>query len=219
MQFKIIPYIILGVLVIAGVAGASWYFVARQPVTPPTAPLVQPEVTPPEEVPLEEPPVDETADWYLFKFDGWAVKLPLTLLYCGDTDSIPFCIREEGTIKGAVALFNWDYGAGAGGLPGTCGVDLNECKEFLRKDFFQEGLQLRNRTVNGISGFELFSQKRRTFYAELSNKQGLLAMNQARRNVELDALYEKILSTLRVDETYRFDSRQLSNFPSVESIR
>ena len=66
MQTKLLPYIIIGVLVVAGVAGASWYFAIKQP-----APLI--EVVPPEEV-----PVDETANWKTYRNEefGFSIKYP-----------------------------------------------------------------------------------------------------------------------------------------------
>jgi len=84
MQNKLIPYIIIGILVIAGIAGASWYFVKQQ-ATP--APVEQPPVvTPPEgqeKVPSEKAPADETANWKIYRNEqyGFEIKYPPDFFY------------------------------------------------------------------------------------------------------------------------------------------
>jgi len=58
MQTKLIPYIIIGVLVVAGIAGASLYFATKQPAEPLPSPVIE-ELAPPS----EEITQTETTKW------------------------------------------------------------------------------------------------------------------------------------------------------------
>lgn len=80
MQTKLLPYIVIGILVIAGVVGASYYyFVIKKPAeTPLLPPPAEQPAQPPAEAPSEEVLVDETANWKTYtntKF-GYSFKLP-----------------------------------------------------------------------------------------------------------------------------------------------
>lgn len=81
MQTKFLPHIIIGVLVVAGIAGASWYFVMRQPALPPeetTPSVVQP--------PSVEMPEDETANWKVYRSE----KCKFELKYPNKFATLPF---------------------------------------------------------------------------------------------------------------------------------
>lgn len=156
---------------------------------------------------------ENTQDWRTLEMDGWLVKYPPRLKYCGDTEGIPFCIGNE-----QVFWFGkWSYRAPSEeeGF-GSCGLNLDECKKFFAKDG-----NLSERIVNGLKGFEviediskeltaehLIFDNARDFYVEKPDKSGLVNIHQRKRSKELDDIYENILRTLKFGD-YHFNFEPL----------
>jgi len=103
MQTKILSYIIIGILVIAGIAGASWYFVKRQSIPSPAE--QPPVVTPPEvkeKVPPEKAPADETANWKIYTSPNntFTIKYPPQLYETKQwIVNVPIGWKDEGVLS------------------------------------------------------------------------------------------------------------------------
>jgi hypothetical protein len=139
MKNKLIPYIIIGILVIAGVVGASLYFVKKQS---PPSPVEQqaPIATPPEaqeKVPSEKAPADGTANWKTYRNEkyGFEIKYPPGFFYSEENEGVRFIENEWENITG-----NFPY----------IGIDILQTTSSI-EDFFKEE---KKRLVN--EGYRFF---------------------------------------------------------------
>jgi hypothetical protein len=128
MQTKIMPYIIIGILVIAGLAGAGFYFVKKQSTPAPvvTPPAVQ------EKVPLEKAKTDETANWKTYESQA----MRFSIKYPPD-----WKIWPEEKMAPPADVYGW------------MSVELTALKEGHRETviYFQSGIPYEHVTPGGIT--------------------------------------------------------------------
>jgi hypothetical protein len=139
MQTKIIPHIIIGILVVVGVVGASFYFVKKQS-TPSPVEQQAPIATPPEaqeKVPSEKAPADGTANWKTYRNEkyGFEIKYPPGFFYSEENEGVRFIENEWENITG-----NFPY----------IGIDILQTTSSI-EDFFKEE---KKRLVN--EGYRFF---------------------------------------------------------------
>jgi hypothetical protein len=222
MKNKLIPYIIIGILVIAGVVGASLYFVKKQS---PPSPVEQqaPIATPPEaqeKVPSEKAPADGTANWKIYESQAmrFSIKYPPDWTMWPEEKMVPpadvygwmsvklAALKEEGHEE-AVIYFQsgipYEHVA-PGGITQQIPIAkvISEARE--RKPLSEENITIGNRSavkftyiLNGEHiNPPLFSQE---IYIPLNNNKlfEIIAQIEASKREVYEPIFNQILSTFR----------------------
>jgi len=167
MQNKTIPYTLIGILVIAGLAGASWYFVKRQstpaPAEQPVPAVKPPEAKPPEEtppvvtppegqekVPPEKAPADETANWKTYRNEKYGFEFRYPKEFAEDDK----CAAREVDENEISVGYSIDIA-----IENSRGLSLSE---YVDQDFNQEEFEDVQRIESTIDRQEAISISYRT---------------------------------------------------------